>query len=265
MKKLSIVTVNYNNIEGFRETYKSIAEQTFRDFEWIVVDGGSTDGSKEFLMAHQTETSWCCSEKDSGIYNAMNKGILHAEGEYVLFMNSGDTLYESTTIEKVFGDTCDADVIYGNWREIQPWRISKVCHSPQLVNFYHFATRPLCHQTAFIRTSILKESLYDETYRICSDWAKWLELSRKGYTFQHIPVTVCNYKRDGISYHAKQLMEEEHKRLLLEYYEKDEADVFHSLLKKLDKRLRVIRRLTWLASSLLLICLALLIYMGFGT
>ena len=81
MKKLSIITINYNDVKGLRATQKSIAEQTFRDFEWLVVDGESTDGSKGFLAEHEAETAWCCSEPDGGIYNAMNKGIQHADGE----------------------------------------------------------------------------------------------------------------------------------------------------------------------------------------
>ncbi len=261
MKKLSIITINYNNAKGLRDTYWSIAKQTFRDYEWFVVDGGSKDGSKEFVVEHEADVAWWCSEQDGGIYNAMNKGILHASGEYLLFLNSGDTLFEPTTLEKVFGkETRDADVLYGDRREIQPWRLKKICRSPQKVSYYYFATRPLCHQTAFIRTSLLKQSPYDETYRICADWAKWVELSRNGYSFLYVPITVCNYHRNGISYHAKAQLQEEHKRLLSEFYEKEEAEVILSLLEKIDMRLKVIRRLIWLASVLLIAILVLLCF-----
>lgn len=258
MKKLSIITINYNNIKGLRKTRQSIAAQTFRDFEWLVVDGGSTDGSKDFIAEHQAETAWWCSEQDSGIYNAMNKGVLHAQGEYALFLNSGDSLFEATTLEKLFDTKPDADVFYGDWKELQPMRFSKICHSPKKVNYYYFATRPLCHQTTFIRTSLLKQSPYDETFRICADWAKWVEFSRDKRSFLYVPVTVCNYRRDGVSYHAKNLLQEEHKRLLSEFYEEEEAEVIYSLLEKTRRRLKVIRRLVWLSSFLLLALLALL-------
>lgn len=258
MKKLSIITVNYNDAKGLRETYKSIAAQTFRDFEWLIIDGGSTDGSKDFLLEHQAETAWCCSEPDGGIYNAMNKGVEHADGKYLLFMNSGDSLFEPTTLEKVFDKTPDADVLYGDWREIQPMRLRKTCRSPKHVSYHYFATRPICHQTAFIRAALLKQSPYDETYRICADWAKWVELSRDGCSFLYVPVTVCNYRRDGISYHAKEQLQEEHKRILKEFYDEDEAEVIDALLTKVDTRLKVIRRLAWLASLLLLAVLVLL-------
>ena len=261
MKKLSIITVNRNNAKGLRATYRSIKAQTFADYEWLVVDGASTDGSKDFLLEHQAETAWWCSEPDGGIYNAMNKGILHATGKYLLFLNSGDTLFEPTTLEKVFGTTPDADVVYGDWREIQPMRLPKTCHSPSHVSYHYFATRPLCHQTAFIRTSLLKQSPYDEAYRICADWAKWVELSRKGCSFRHVPITVSNYMRNGISYRAKTQLQEEHRRILYTFYDKDEADVIEALLRKTDRRLRVIRRLAWLASFLLLALLILLFRM----
>ncbi len=125
--------------------------------------------------------------------------------------------------------------------------------------------RPICHQAAFIRTSLLKQSPYDETYRICSDWAKWVELSRQGCKFQHIPIAVCLYLRDGISYHAVRQKEEEHKRILSEFYPKELADVLSTLIEKNNHRLRVVRRLIWLSSCLLFALLVLLFWVFFGT
>ena len=258
MKKLSIITINYNNLSGLRDTWKSITAQTFRDFEWIVVDGGSSDGSPEFISQHQTEMVWWCSERDGGIYNAMNKGIMHAQGEYLLFLNSGDTLFEPQTLEKVFSNASEADVLYGNWIEIKPMRRKK-CFSPKTVNYYYFATRPLCHQTTFIRTTRLKQNPYDETYRICADWAKWVQMSRDGCTFQYLPVTVCNYRRDGISYTAQSQLRQEHKRILSDFYPKDFGTTIGCLIDKNNQRLKVIRRLIWLSSILLLISIVLTI------
>ena len=88
--KLSIITVNLNNLEGLKKTYESVVCQTFTDYEWLVIDGGSTDGSREFIEEHQDKFAYWCSEPDKGIYNAMNKGIVRAKGEYLNFMNSGD-------------------------------------------------------------------------------------------------------------------------------------------------------------------------------
>ena len=89
--KVSIITISYNNLEGLKDTYRSIRQQTFRDFEWIVVDGGSTDGTRDFLEEHDDELAWWCCEKDKGVYNAQNKGTAHARGEFCIYMNTGDS------------------------------------------------------------------------------------------------------------------------------------------------------------------------------
>lgn len=257
MKRLSIITVSYNDIAGLRRTRDSIRSQTFRDFEWIVVDGGSTDGSKDFLSELQAETAWCCSERDSGIFNAMNKGIGHAEGEYTLFLNSGDTLYAPDTLKQVFGRMPSADIVYGDWTEALPRHPAKRRHSPEKVNCYTFSVRPLCHQTAFVRTCLLKQSPYDESYRICADWAKWIELSKRGCTFEHVPVTVCHFVLGGLSYRSVKERRREQERLLRESYPEDLAEVLIALTGKVARRLTVIRRLVWLCSMLLLAVIVL--------
>ena len=99
--KLSIITINYNNCEGLRETILSVVEQTCKQFEWIIVDGGSQDGSVALLEQYRSYFSYWCSETDKGIYNAMNKGLQHAHGEYCLFLNSGDRLTNNRIIEQV--------------------------------------------------------------------------------------------------------------------------------------------------------------------
>lgn len=111
--KLSIITVNLNNLEGLKKTYDSVVCQTFTDYEWLVIDGGSTDGSREFIEQHQDKFAYWCSEPDKGIYNAMNKGIVRAKGEYLNFMNSGDCFACEETVAEVFGKNRTADILYG--------------------------------------------------------------------------------------------------------------------------------------------------------
>lgn len=260
MKKFSIITTNFNNLAGLRRTRDSIYSQTFRDFEWIVVDGGSTDGGEDYIRKHKEEMTWWCTEQDSGIYNAMNKGVKHAQGEYLLFLNSGDILFAPDTLEKVTSTTLDADVVYGDWTEALPRRRRRKRNSPEKVNFYSFASRPLCHQTAFIRANLLKQSPYDETYRICADWAKWLKLSKNGCTFQHIPITICHFQLGGFSYRAVKERREEHERILREYYPADLAEVFSVLTGKVAKRLKVIRRLARLCTVLLVLTIILAVW-----
>ena len=111
---LSIITVNLNNRDGLLRTIESVISQTFKDFEWIVIDGGSTDGSKELIEQYADHFAYWVSEPDTGIYNAMNKGIKMAKGEYMQFLNSGDFLRSSTILYDVFSIMPKADIIYGN-------------------------------------------------------------------------------------------------------------------------------------------------------
>ena len=94
-KKVSVITVNYNNLKGLERTISSVLSQSFSDFEYIIVDGGSTDGSKEYIESKQEYINQWVSEKDHGVYNAMNKAIRMAQGEYCIFMNSGDHFFSS--------------------------------------------------------------------------------------------------------------------------------------------------------------------------
>ena len=102
MPQLSIITINYNNLAGLQKTFESVFNQTFQDFEYIVIDGGSTDGSKELIEQYHDKIDYWVSEPDSGIYNAMNKGIVRANGEYLQFLNSGDSLLGENILKNVF-------------------------------------------------------------------------------------------------------------------------------------------------------------------
>src|ERR1041384_6364869 len=112
--KLSIITVNYNNRTGLERTIKSVADQTQTDIEYLVIDGGSTDGSIELIKSFGPKITEWISENDTGIYEAMNKGIMRSSGEYLLFLNSGDYLYSNETIEQVQNNLGSEDILYGN-------------------------------------------------------------------------------------------------------------------------------------------------------
>ena len=114
MPKLSIITINYNNLEGLKKTFESVFMQTYQDFEYIVIDGGSTDGSKEYIAENADKINYWVSEPDKGVYHAMNKGIMKANGEYLLFINSGDELFENNTIEKSLSNLHTEEIIAGN-------------------------------------------------------------------------------------------------------------------------------------------------------
>src|SRR5215470_922037 len=114
--KLSIITVNLNNKDGLIDTAQSVVAQTWTDYEWIVIDGGSTDGSADVIKEYADKTDklvYWCSEKDGGIFQGMNKGINKANGEYCWFLNSGDCAYKNTTLKEIFTHEFYEDIIKG--------------------------------------------------------------------------------------------------------------------------------------------------------
>lgn len=196
--RLSIITINLNNIKGLRRTIDSVICQTWRDFEWIIIDGGSTDGSKELLEHNQHFFSYWSSEPDKGIYNAMNKGISHAVGDYLIFLNSGDCLHDDEVLSKIFRNEINADVIYGDL-VIDSKDHSFIAHFPAHLTFHFLLCNSIGHPASLIRTTLLKESGYSEEFRIVSDWYKFIELFREGKLFHHIDVVIADFDSTGVS------------------------------------------------------------------
>lgn len=203
---LSIITINFNNLEGLRKTIDSVLSQTWHDFEWIIIDGGSTDGSKELIedtankltASDYNPLSFWCSESDSGIYNALNKGLSHCIGTYINCMNSGDEFYDNQTLEKLFSTSHNSDIIFGN-----SFHYSKenafISHYPESVDLYFLYHSNICHQAMFVKTELLKASPFDEQYRICADYAKWLELMIQGCSFKYVQNMICRFDMTGLS------------------------------------------------------------------
>lgn len=170
MCKISIITINKNNSEGLQRTIRSVIDQTFSDYEFIVIDGGSTDDSCSVIEQHKKQISYWVSETDNGIYQAMNKGIAKASGEYVIFMNSGDHFLSSDIVSKVFSNNRTSDflvakaIIEGKWMRFRTYL-------PKEVSFYALGKHPVCHQATFTKRILFDElGKYDETLQISADW-----------------------------------------------------------------------------------------------
>lgn len=217
-QKVSIITINYNNLSGLRKTRESIVSQTYKDYEWVVIDGGSTDGAKEFLQEHADEMSYWCSEKDSGVYNAQNKGTSHASGDYCIYMNSGDSFYDEYVLEKVFSEVHNDDILYGDWVQVFLDGKKRYIEPGNNADYAFFFVDNICHQAMFIKTSLLKESPYDESYRLYADWAKWTEFAYKGKSFKYIHQRICYFMMDGMSAENEENNKRERKRVIEEYY-----------------------------------------------
>ncbi len=203
MTRLSIITVNLNNRQGLKRTLKSVASQSYKNVELILVDGGSSDGSQELFPQYQTIITRVVSEPDRGIYHAMNKGIGMACGEYLLFLNSGDWLAENDVLERVFSDFPDTDIVAGDIDYIDPAtsRVRWHVESPDLLTAATLFHGSLPHQATFIRSHLFaKHGLYNEELTIASDWKFFLEvLLEKHATYARFRGTVACFMLDGLS------------------------------------------------------------------
>lgn len=213
--KLSIVTITYNDLWGLELTAKSLIEQSYDAFEWIVIDGGSTDGTQRFIKGLTRKPDVFVSEPDNGIYHAMNKGIAKASGEYLLFMNGGDTLYSPTTLEEALKFQFTEDVVYGDAMFLhrkgpKRWSYDDVM---TLKRLYEYSIN---HQSTFIRTSLLKEKDYDLSYKYVADAKRFVELFLEGRSFRHLPLVICNYDTTGVSSVNIDLIDKERTRFFEE-------------------------------------------------
>lgn len=203
MKNLSIITINLNNSDGLKKTIESVISQAFRDYEYIVIDGGSTDGSTDIIIQYTDKISWSVSDPDTGIYNAMNKGILRAKGEYCLFLNSGDWLADDKVLERVFSVPLEADIISGDiaFYDSVKRSVKWFVPSPEALTANTLFNGTLPHQATFIKRELFdKYGLYDETLKIASDWLFFVEtLLEYNVSYKHYNGLVAYFNMDGIS------------------------------------------------------------------
>ena len=209
---LSIITINYNNRDGLQKTIDSVVAQSFRDFEWIVIDGGSTDGSRELIEQYAGHFSYWVSEPDRGVYHAMNKGIAKAQGDYMSFLNSGDIYADEDVLRNVFGYPLSQDLVFGDWcLQYSDHRV--IVKEPEALSLHRLLFWSICHQAMFIKSGLLKQKGYDESYRVISDWKRWLEAVGGGCSVLHIPELICVFDCSGMSFTNDQALEQERKRL----------------------------------------------------
>ena len=214
--KFSIITINYNHCDGLRKTIQSVVNQTFTDLEYIIIDGGSEDGSIEVIKEYSDKITYWVSERDKGIYNGMNKGIAQAKGTYVNFMNSGDVFYSNDILEKVNRLMDDSDFVIGKDFNQNP-KTGEVFTTilPTRISMAAFYMWTLPHQSAFIRRSLFNNSPYDESLRIVADWKFYLDkIVYEGKTVQLLDLPICNREQEGVSTsQASKTIEERHRVL----------------------------------------------------
>ena len=200
--KLSIITINKNNAEGLRRTMESVVEQTYKDFEYIVIDGGSTDGSRELIEQYSDHLSYWVSESDTGIYNAMNKGLVKAKGEYVLMLNSGDWLVDERVLNNITPLLDGTDIVQGDVLVSQNGKWLKNCgYGKSELTFRDVYNGCFLHQASFIRKELHDfYGLYDDTWKIAGDTVFFLNaLGFGNATFKYVDVMVSCVEPQGVS------------------------------------------------------------------
>lgn len=246
--KLSIITVNFNNVCGLEKTLESVRSQTFHDVEQIVIDGGSTDGSVELIRKHVGSIHRWTSERDAGPYDAMNKGAQVARGEWLLFLNSGDTLATPGALEEMlpFLADEDVDICTGGYLAVWPeGRASRRTPPAGDIDHRHFYRKTVNHQSTFIRRAAFERfGPYDTSYRIIADREFFVRATLAGIHCRSAPVLVAKYDMTGISAQAKisgGLQKEErrlHRLYPLSYrLYRAVADPAHVTLNRLYKRI----------------------------
>lgn len=217
--KLSIITINFNNANGLKKTIESVVTQTYKDFEYIVIDGGSNDGSIEIIKQYEMKLAYWVSERDYGIYNAMNKGILKATGSYCLFLNSGDILLHNGVLQKSFSRIAlDYDIIsFDLLFDSSIW--TRYCNIPDKFHYYDFFSTSLPHPSTLIKRSLFENNLYNESYKIISDKAWFFDLFYKSNpSFLHVNFPLSLFDMTGISNCKGDVTTNEWTSHLLKYY-----------------------------------------------
>lgn len=197
----SIITINRNNALGLEKTIASVISQTFDDFEYIIIDGASTDNSVDIINQYHNNVTNYISEPDLGIYNAMNKGIKFSRGLYCIFINSGDMLYSKNTLQDIFNLKRNEDLIFGNVI-IQKNEISSfIATSPDIISFDFLFTTSLHHPSSIIKRELLLiAGLYNEEYKYVSDWSFFVDaIFKYNCSYHHINLLVAIFNTDGVS------------------------------------------------------------------
>jgi len=200
MALISIITINYNNAGGLKKTIRSVLDQGLTDFEYIVIDGGSEDASKSIIEENASGLAYWVSEKDNGIYHAMNKGIARATGEYLLFLNSGDYIYKSDVLQALLENGGGAEIIYGDL-VVSGTGGKRTKAYPAALTFDFFLHDSLPHPATLIKRTLFdRVGWYNEGNKIISDWEFFTHaICRFNATYHHVAVEVAVFPEDGLS------------------------------------------------------------------
>lgn len=195
--KISIVTVCYNSVTTIENTMLSVLNQTYPDIEYIIIDGGSTDGTVDIIKKYTDQVAYWVSEPDNGIYDAMNKGIAAVTGDYINFINAGDTLFSKEVISEIVSYLYDSpDVLYGDMN-LKSY-FGEIRLTPKSLDLME-SRDPIFHPASLIKADELRRMPYDTSFKIAGDYNFFYLLYHKGGYFKYIPIVMAVFDGAGVS------------------------------------------------------------------
>ena len=213
--RFTVITINFNNKDGLSHTINSVISQTNTDYEFIIIDGGSTDGSVDIIRKYEKNITYWVSEKDYGIYHAMNKGVAQAHGDYCIFMNSGDGFHSPDVLDSIAN--YQEDIICGKVIKGNDTKASGLFRSS--ITLVDLMRASLPHQAMIIKRELLVNHPYDEHYKILSDWKFCIEtIVFDNCSFRNLDVIVADYDTNGISTNSNGLLPKEREQILKEMF-----------------------------------------------
>lgn len=226
--KISIITVCYNSVKTIDKTIQSVINQTYKNIEYIIIDGGSTDGTLDIINKYKDRITYMISEKDGGIYDAMNKGSMVAKGEYLNFMNSDDYFFSGSSIEECI-PYLDGhnDIIYGNVEV----RYDKIKFIKNKLPPRYLWAAPANHQSSFIRRDTMLKYGYNISNKIVADYEFFLNVYYNGGNVLKINKTIASFYNDGYSQqNYKQMILDCHKTIK-KFIKNPLIDMYYALLR----------------------------------
>ena len=195
---VSVVTVVRNGVNSIEQTIQSVLAQAFDNIEYIIVDGGSTDGTVDIIRKYGDKITYWVSEPDNGIYDAMNKGIALATGDWIIFMNAGDLFYRDDVVATIFGrGEVTADIFYGDHEVVYDSNHSTIKKADRVKNLWKGMM--FCHQSSFVKTALMKRHNFNTQYKIAADFEVLYSLFLSGCIFHYTGIVIASVAADGLS------------------------------------------------------------------
>lgn len=231
---ITVISVSYNCVNDVEKTINSLENQTYKEFEYIVIDGNSSDGTTEKVKEYQHffDNMTVISEPDRGIYDAMNKGVAKANGKYIFFLNFGDCFYDSDVLKSIVKKMdSNADVYYGNIEKDEDIVIQK--GKATLFNCI-YREYMICHQSIFTKRELLKKYPFDLQYKLCADRDWLIKALQEKHYIEYVNETICKYDTTGQSSNPEKFMQESQK-ISIKYGGK-KAEIFINMKRWLGRK-----------------------------